>query len=123
MVAALDAALHRILDEGLPHVWARHAEAGDLLTAGLEEMGLELFAEKGFRLPELTTVKVPDDVDSAEVRGQLLERHNLEIGAGAGAYAKTVWRIGLMGQNARPDSALLVLAALRDVLERVRAAH
>jgi alanine-glyoxylate transaminase/serine-glyoxylate transaminase/serine-pyruvate transaminase len=67
-------------------------------------------------LPELTTVKVPEAVDSASVRKALLERHGIEIGAGAGAYADTVWRIGLMGHNARPDAALLVLAALQDVL-------
>jgi alanine-glyoxylate transaminase/serine-glyoxylate transaminase/serine-pyruvate transaminase len=29
-----------------------------------------------------------------------------------------VWRIGLMGQNARPDTVALVLAALREVLGR-----
>ncbi len=46
----------------------------------------------------------------------LLERHDLEIGAGAGAFASSVWRIGLMGYDARPDAALLVLAALRDAL-------
>jgi alanine-glyoxylate transaminase/serine-glyoxylate transaminase/serine-pyruvate transaminase len=28
-----------------------------------------------------------------------------------------VWRIGLMGHNARPDAVLLVLAALRDALD------
>ena len=33
-----------------------------------EEMGLELFAAEGRRLPELTTVRVPDGVDSAAVR-------------------------------------------------------
>ncbi len=64
------------------------------LQAGLQAMGLELFAEEGSRLPELTTVKVPDGVDSAAVRARLLERHGIEIGAGAGAYASTVWRIG-----------------------------
>ena len=37
---------------------------------------------------------------------------------GAGPYAASVWRIGLMGHNARPDAVLLVLAALRDVLVR-----
>ncbi len=79
-------------------------------------MGLELFAAKGHRLPELTTVKVPDGVDSAAVRRYLLERHDIEIGAGAGEFASTVWRIGLMGHNARPDAVLLVLAALRDAL-------
>ena len=118
LVASLNAALGRILDEGLEAVWTRHEEAGRLLQDGLEELGLELFAQKGARLPELTTVKVPDGIDSAAVRKVLLERHGIEIGAGAGAYAASVWRIGLMGHNARPDAVLLVLAALREVLGR-----
>ena len=118
MVASLHAGLTRILDEGLEAVWARHQAAGDALQAGLEEMGLELFAAEGHRLPDLTTVRVPEGVDSAAVRRELLERHGIEIGAGAGAYATSVWRIGLMGHNARPDAALLVLAALQDVLGR-----
>ena len=117
MVASLHAALRRILDEGLEQVWARHAEAGRILQTGLQELGLELFAEEGHRLPELTTVRVPDGVDSAAVRRYLLERHNLEIGAGAGQFAGSVWRIGLMGHNARPDAALLVLAALEDAIK------
>ncbi|MFB9315579.1 pyridoxal-phosphate-dependent aminotransferase family protein [Nocardioides plantarum] len=118
MVASLHAGLTRILDEGLPAVWARHQAAGALLQDGLEGMGLELFAQQGARLPELTTVRVPEGVDSAAVRGELLDRYDIEIGAGAGPYAATVWRIGLMGHNARPDAALLVLAALREVLGR-----
>ncbi|MCU1537933.1 MAG: alanine-glyoxylate aminotransferase apoenzyme, partial [Humibacillus sp.] len=120
MVASLHAGLRRIADEGLEQVWARHAEAGQLLQDGLEEMGLTLFAAEGSRLPELTTVRVPDGVDSAAVRAYLLERHNLEIGAGAGAFASSVWRIGLMGHNARPDRVALVLAALEDALAHTR---
>jgi alanine-glyoxylate transaminase / serine-glyoxylate transaminase / serine-pyruvate transaminase len=116
MVVSLHAALARILDEGLPAVWARHEDAGRRLQDGLQEIGLELFAAEGWRLPELTTVKVPDGVDSAAVRRYLLEAHDLEIGPGAGPFASTVWRIGLMGHNARPDAALLVLAALKDAL-------
>jgi alanine-glyoxylate transaminase / serine-glyoxylate transaminase / serine-pyruvate transaminase len=118
MVVSLHAALVRILDEGLPAVWARHAEAGQQLQAGLQEMGLELFAQDGYRLPELTTVRVPDGVDSATVRKVLLERHNIEIGSGAGEFASSVWRIGLMGHNARPDAVLLILAALKEALSR-----
>ncbi|MFC6288430.1 pyridoxal-phosphate-dependent aminotransferase family protein [Nocardioides sp. GCM10027113] len=117
MVASLHAGLRRILDEGLEQVWARHEAAGRQLQDGLEKMGLELFAAEGHRLPELTSVKVPEGVDSAAVRKYLLERHDLEIGAGVGPYAATVWRIGLMGHNARPDAALLVLAALQDALD------
>jgi aspartate aminotransferase-like enzyme len=116
MVVSLHAGLGRILDEGLDAVHARHAEAGRLLHEGLQEMGLELFAAEGHRLPELTTVRVPDGVDSAAVRKELLERYDLEIGGGVGAHAATVWRIGLMGPNAAPDKVALVLAALREVL-------
>jgi alanine-glyoxylate transaminase/serine-glyoxylate transaminase/serine-pyruvate transaminase len=116
MVASLHAALGRILEEGLEAVWTRHAEAGAALQEGLLELGLELFAQEGCRLPELTTVRVPAGVDSAQVRGRLLERHGIEIGAGAGEYAASVWRIGMMGHNARPDAVALMLAALEDVL-------
>jgi len=116
MVASLHAGLTRILEEGLENVWARHHAAGAQLHAGLQELGLELFAAEGHQLPELTTIKVPDGVDSAKVRGYLLDRHGLEIGAGVGEHAATVWRIGLMGHNARPDAVLLVLAALEEAL-------
>jgi alanine-glyoxylate transaminase/serine-glyoxylate transaminase/serine-pyruvate transaminase len=61
---------------------------------------------------------VPEGVDSAAVRKELLERYDLEIGGGVGAYAASVWRIGLMGPNAAPDKVALVLAALKDVLAR-----
>jgi alanine-glyoxylate transaminase / serine-glyoxylate transaminase / serine-pyruvate transaminase len=118
MVVSLHAGLGRVLDEGLDAVHARHAEAGRLLHEGLTGLGLELFAAEGHRLPELTTVLVPDGVDSAAVRKELLERYDLEIGGGVGPYAATVWRIGLMGANATPDKFLLVLAALQAVLGR-----
>ncbi|QVQ52913.1 alanine--glyoxylate aminotransferase family protein [Spiractinospora alimapuensis] len=118
MVASLHAALGRLLAEGVPEVEERHAAAGARLRDGLTELGLELFAAEGFRLPQLTTVRVPEDVDSVKVRAQLLEDYDIEIGAGVGQYAGSVWRIGLMGHNARLDRVELVLAALRRVLGR-----
>lgn len=118
MVASLHGGLRRILAEGLPAVWERHARAGRRLQEGLQEMGLELFAAEGYRLPELTTIRVPDGVDSAAVRAELLERFDIEIGAGVGQYAGSVWRIGLMGPNADDASVALVLGALKDVLGR-----
>ena len=118
MVSSLHDGLGRILEEGLDNVWARHAEAGATLQNGLEGLGLELFAQKGYRLPNLTTVKVPEGVDSAAARRKLLERYDIEIGAGVGDYAASVWRIGLMGPNARPDAVALILSALGETLGR-----
>ena len=91
---------------------------GLALQDGLEEMGLDLFAAAGSRLPSLTTVKVPDGVDSAAVRAYLLERFNIEIGAGVGEFASSVWRIGMMGPNANPASVTLVLGALKEALAK-----
>lgn len=118
MIFSLHAALGRLLEEGLEATWARHAECGQLLQDGLEKMGLELWAPDGHRLPELTTVRVPEQVDSAQVRRTLLERYGIEIGGGAGAYAATIWRIGCMGHTARIGNVTLLLEALAEVLHR-----
>ncbi|MGP9489192.1 pyridoxal-phosphate-dependent aminotransferase family protein [Glutamicibacter sp. 363] len=118
MVTSLEAGIDRILAEGLDAVTTRHQEAGKLLQDGLVAMGLELFAAEGHRLPQLTTVKVPEGTDSAKVRGYLLERFNIEIGGGVGQYANTVWRIGLMGPNANPTSVALILAALKEAIDK-----
>ena len=122
MVYALHAGLGAVLEEGLQATWARHEECGRLLQDGLESMGLELLAPKGHRLPELTTVYVPDDlpdgVDEAGVRRRLLERFGIEIGSGVGPMAGKAWRIGCMGHTARPRNVALLLAALGEVLGR-----
>lgn len=116
MVVSLHAGIARILDEGLDNVVSRHQAAGDELQAGLQEMGLELFAQEDYRLPDLTTVKVPEGVDPAKIRGYLLEQYSIEIGAGVKEFASTVWRIGLMGPNANPGSVKLILGALKDAI-------
>jgi alanine-glyoxylate transaminase/serine-glyoxylate transaminase/serine-pyruvate transaminase len=116
MVYALHAGLGEVLAEGLAGAWARHAECGRLLQDGLEKLGFELFAAEGHRLPQLTTVKVPEGVDDAAVRRTLLERYGVEIGGGVGAYAGKVWRIGLLGHGARVRNVTLLLGALAEVV-------
>lgn len=116
MVQALRGGLEELLDEGLPAAWARHAECGALVQDGLEALGLELFAAEGHRLPQLTTVRVPEGVDDAAVRSELLDRWGIEIGGGVGAYAGSVWRIGCMGHTARPENVDRLLTALRELL-------
>lgn len=118
MVASLHAGLGAVLDEGLESVWARHQANGQALQDGLEKLGLELWAAAGHRLPELTTVVIPAGVDDKAVRSALLHEYGIEIGAGAGAFAGKVWRIGLMGRNARPQTVTLLLGALAEVLGR-----
>ena len=118
MVTSLHAGLGALLDEGLESAWARHGECGRALAEGLAKLGFEAFAEDGHRLPELTTVWVPEGVDEVAVRRRLLERHGIEVGAGVGPYAGRVWRVGCMGHTARPRNVALFLAALAEALGR-----
>jgi alanine-glyoxylate transaminase/serine-glyoxylate transaminase/serine-pyruvate transaminase len=122
MIAALHAGLGAVLDEGIDAARARHAECGQLLQGGLEELGLVLFAEEGHRLPQLTTVEVPahlpDGLSEAGCRQLLLNRYGIEIGAGAGQLAGKVWRIGCMGHTARRRNVVTLLGALKEVLDR-----
>lgn len=118
MVTSLHAGLGALLEEGLESSWARHRACGQLLQEGLVSLGLELAAAEGHRLPELTTVRVPEGVDDAKVRQVLLERYGIEIGAGAGGWAGAVWRIGCMGHTARERNVLALLAALAEILGR-----
>lgn len=122
MIYALHAGLGVLLEEGLDAAWARHAEVGAALHHGLQDMGLSLFAADGHRLPELTTVWVPEDLpaglDEITIRRTLLDRYGIEIGGGLGEYAGRVWRIGLMGHTARHRNVTLLLGALREILGR-----
>jgi alanine-glyoxylate transaminase/serine-glyoxylate transaminase/serine-pyruvate transaminase len=118
MITSLHAALGAVLDEGLQAGWDRHAACGSALQDGLEKLGFELWAAEGHRLPQLTTVVVPEGVDDVAVRRTLLARYGIEIGGGVGVWAGKIWRIGCMGHTARPRNVTLLLAALSEILGR-----
>ena len=109
-------ALRLVAEEGLEARWARHLEHATLLWEGLADLGLECHVEPAYRLPSLTTVRVPEGVDAKAVARQLLEGYNIEIAGGLGQLAGKVWRIGLMGFNSRRENVALLLEALRRVL-------
>ncbi len=113
---SLHEALVMLQDEGLENAWKRHMDNHLALRTGLEAMGLEFVVAEDYRLPQLNSVTIPEGVDDAEVRGRLLNEFNLEIGAGLGALAGKVWRIGLMGHSSRAENIMLCLAALEAVL-------
>ena len=103
-------------EEGLENAWARHQQNHLALKAGLEALGLTFIVKEADRLPQLNTVSIPAGVDDAAVRSRLLNEYNLELGAGLGALAGKVWRIGLMGHSSRAENILLCVGALEAVL-------
>ena len=112
----LHEALVILEEEGLENAWRRHMQHHRALVAGLEAMGLSMWVEERYRLPQLNAVGVPAGVDEALVRAALLRDYSLEIGAGLGTLAGKVWRIGLMGHACNRRNVLFCLGALEDTL-------
>lgn len=113
-------ALHESLvileEEGLEDSWKRHRLNHLALVAGLESLGLGFVVEEVSRLPQLNAVLFPQQIDEAAVRWALLAEYGLEIGAGLGALAGKVWRIGLMGYASNRKNVNLCVSALGNVL-------
>jgi alanine-glyoxylate transaminase/serine-glyoxylate transaminase/serine-pyruvate transaminase len=113
---ALHEALRLVLQEGLPARFDRHQRNHLALRRGLEALGIQFAVAAQHRLPMLNAVRIPDGVDDAQLRGRLLQEFGIEIGAGLGPLKGKTWRIGLMGETARPRNVLLFLAALESCL-------
>ncbi len=115
-VYALYEALRIVLEEGLENRFERHLRNHELLKNGLEELGFKFLVREGYRLPMLNSVVLPEGFDDAEIRKILLEKYNIEVGAGLGEFAGKVWRIGLMGYGSNENHVNCLLSALRQVL-------
>jgi alanine-glyoxylate transaminase/serine-glyoxylate transaminase/serine-pyruvate transaminase len=118
---ALHESLVMLQEEGLENSWSRHYNNHLALRAGIEAMGLSFIVDEAHRLPQLNSVTIPEGVDEAAVRSKLLNEFNLEIGAGLGALAGKVWRIGLMGHSSRAENIFLCLSSLEAVLSEMGA--
>lgn len=113
---ALYEGLRLVAEEGLTARWERHLKNAERLWDGLQALGLEPHVAREYRLPSLTTVRVPKGVDEAAVRMRLLKEYNIEIAGGLGELKGRVWRIGLMGHSSSHENVTLLLAALRDCI-------
>jgi alanine-glyoxylate transaminase/serine-glyoxylate transaminase/serine-pyruvate transaminase len=115
-IYALREALRIIVEEGVEARIQRHTLHASALCAGLEALGLRLFADPAHRLSLVTTVLAPPGVSASVVRELLLDQFNLEISGGLGDYSDRMWRIGIMGHSAQQANVILLLAALEHAL-------
>lgn len=107
-----------LADEGMANAVERHRVNGAAMAAGLQAMGLELFGDQSVRMNNVIGVQIPDGVPGDELRAALLHDFALEIGTSFGPLAGVIWRVGVMGYNARRDAVLTTLVALEAELGR-----
>jgi alanine-glyoxylate transaminase/serine-glyoxylate transaminase/serine-pyruvate transaminase len=117
MLYGLYEALYVVLEEGLEKVYARHLDMHKRLVAGLDKLGIKMMVEPQYRLPMLNAVWIPEGIDDTEGRKKLRYDYGIEVGGGLGDFAGKVWRIGLMGNTARPQHVDRLLKALEEMIK------
>lgn len=114
---ALHEALRLVLEEGLEARWARHEQNHQRLVQGLKSLNLGIASQEGHQLWQLNAVTVPDGVDEASVRKQLLDAYQIEVGAGLGPMKGKIWRVGLMGESSQTKYVDQFLDAMTSILQ------
>jgi len=104
----LQVALRRILDEGLEASFARHARLGAATRAGVQALGLRLFAREGYYSNSLTAVWGPEGVPAKDLRARMRQGHGVVMAGGQGAIKDRIFRLGHLGYVDEND----VIAAL-----------
>jgi alanine-glyoxylate transaminase/serine-glyoxylate transaminase/serine-pyruvate transaminase len=116
MFYALREALMVIDEEGIENRWERHRRSNNAFVKGIEAMGLRMHVPAEHRIATLNTVCVPQGVDEAKVRKQLLDGPGIEIAGGFGPLAGKVFRIGVMGPLATEDNVQFFLKEFKQAL-------
>jgi len=116
MFYALREALLVIAGEGIENRWERHRRCHKSFVKGVEAMGLSMHVPEEHRIATLNTVRVPQGVDEAKVRKQLLDGPGIEIAGGFGPLAGKVFRIGVMGPLATEDNVQFFLREFKSTL-------
>lgn len=112
---ALEEALKLALEEGLEERRKRAETMYAAVLSLLEELGFSAYAAQGARLPTVLVVCPPQGLHEAEIRKGLHAR-GVSVAGGIGPTAGKVLRLGLMGENARPEHYRIFFKALGEVL-------
>ncbi len=114
---ALREALRLVAEEGLENTWERHHRVANALKTGVAALGTPTYPDDACWLPTLNAVTVPNGIDEDRVITRLMEEHGIEIVGGLGALDGEIFRVGCMGNSARPENILHFIAAFGTILD------
>lgn len=115
-IAALDAALDNILEEGIETVFARHDKIASAVREAAQAYGLELFLDSD-RSNTVTAIRIPEEIGALRLQEHLSENYDLLVATSLAQYADVILRIGHMGENAFIDKLVYVLAIIDNGLK------
>jgi alanine-glyoxylate transaminase / serine-glyoxylate transaminase / serine-pyruvate transaminase len=102
---------------GLEKSWRKHRLLSRQLYDKLEVNGFKMYIEDvECRCPSVTSVVIPQDINSLAVMSYAMTKYKFEIAGGLGLTAAKIFRIGLMGANANKG---LVEKTVKILLEAI----
>jgi aspartate aminotransferase-like enzyme len=97
IVMGLNVALGLILERGLEAAFDEHVRLGRACREGVKAMGLELFSPDDDSSAVVTTVRVPESIDGAQLLLDLRDRFGITLAPGQGPLKGKVFRVGHLG--------------------------
>ncbi len=115
---ALDVALEMLEAEGYERIFARHTACGAATRAGLEALGIELFADPRHASDTVTAARLPAGVEWSALNRELRGR-GLVLAGGQGKLTGQIFRVGHLGA-VTVDEILAALEILEQAGEALR---
>jgi len=116
-VKSLHLSLSKIIDEeGIEKRIKRHSKMAFMVREGLENLGFELFPEKGYFANAVTVMRNNLGINVWELIEFLKQNYNIEISNGLGKLNNKIFRIGHIGQSASLDYVVPVLFGIEHYL-------
>lgn len=116
LITGLDAVLDIMLEEGLENILERHARLADATRRAVQNLDLELFAERPSNA--VTSVKVPEGVDGLALVKKMRDEQGVTIAGGQGDLKGKIFRIAHLGYMDEYDT-ISAIAALEIVLKQL----
>ena len=116
LVVSMVEALRQLRAEGLQNILARHLWMAQATRAGVQALGLSLYAKTPCNV--LTSVNVPAGVDGKAIVKRLREEYGLSIAGGQGPLEGKIIRLAHMGYMERFD-VIIGISGLEMILQEL----
>jgi aspartate aminotransferase-like enzyme len=113
LLRAMRVSLKQLRAEGLENAWARSSRTAAAARAGVQALGLELFAREPAE--SLTVFKVPEGIDGVALLSKLEKQYGLKLAGGQDTLKGKIVRLAHMGYIDQFD-VLSAIAGLELVL-------
>jgi aspartate aminotransferase-like enzyme len=87
-----------IKEEGLDNVFKRHERLATAFREGIRGMGLELFASDDIASNSVTSICIPESINSDELINTLKDSYGIIVGGGLRKLSGKIFRVGHLGE-------------------------